>query len=377
LAIKSGAWDYIQKTNSPKEIMLPLMRVIQYREGFQNKKVKKVALDLNGIIGSSNIMKNCYDLLAQAANTNLNVLITGETGTGKELFATAIHRNSDRASKNFVVVDCAALPETLVESLLFGYKKGAFSGAVTQHDGLVKQADGGTLFLDEVGELTPSAQKKFLRVLQERRFRAIGGKEEIEVDFRLIAATNKNLEDMAEKKQFRKDLLFRLKSLHLDLPPLRDHREDITDLALYHTTRLCVHMGTEFKGFSPEFFEAIEAYPWPGNVRELVKALESVLAASLEEPVLFPKHLPQHIRIQISKKFLKPHRPDIVAAADSHMLPAPLPTLKDYRVMTEKKYFETLIHLTKGDIKKSCRIAGISRSGLYAYLNKNRITPTG
>jgi len=195
-------------------------------------------------------LEACLDLVAQIANSRVNVLITGETGTGKENFAKAIHKNSSRAGKNFVVVDCTALPETLVESMLFGHEKGAFTGAEKARVGLIKEADGGTLFLDEVGELPLIVQKDFLRVLQENRFRPLGSNKEIESDFRLVSATNRDLERMVESGQFRKDLFFRLQSVIIELPPLRNRPRDIKDLAIHYVVKLCERYGMETKGFS-------------------------------------------------------------------------------------------------------------------------------
>ncbi len=177
-------------------------------------------------------------MLSQAAQSTFNVIITGETGTGKELFARAIHLNSSRGSGNFVIVDCTALPETLIENILFGHVKGAFTNAYISQDGLIKQADGGTLFLDEIGELPLALQKNFLRVIQEHRFRPVGGKKEVTSDFRLVVATNRNLEDMVQQGLFREDLFFRLRSLVIELPPLRECRDDIKELnsSLYEDT---------------------------------------------------------------------------------------------------------------------------------------------
>jgi two-component system NtrC family response regulator len=217
---------------------LPLIRAIQYQEEKKAGKTK-VALKREGIIGNSLQMKGCFDLLAKAANSITNVLITGETGTGKELFASAIHENSSRANNNFVVVDCTVLPETLVESMLFGYKKGAFTGADRANEGLIIQADGGTLFLDEVGELPLNVQKAFLRVIDEHSFRPLSCKREIKSDFRLVSATNRNLEEMVRRGKFRKDLLFRIRSLVIEPPPLREHTEDIKELAMHYTAKLC------------------------------------------------------------------------------------------------------------------------------------------
>ena len=219
IAIKNGAWDYLQKPLSSKSIHLPINRVLQYRDSLKTAAQITVALKRKGILGGSLLLKNCMDALARSANSDANVLITGETGTGKELFAKALHENSSRAQDNFVVVDCAALPETLVESVLFGHVKGAFTGAEAAQDGLIKQADEGTLFLDEVGELPITVQKKFLRVLQEHRFRPVGGKHEIQSRFRLVAATNRDLTAMVDAHQFRRDLLYRINTSRIHLPP--------------------------------------------------------------------------------------------------------------------------------------------------------------
>lgn len=373
LAIKSGAWDYIQKPSSIEAMTLPLVRALQYREEKKSKK-PPVALKREHIVGNSPHMKRCLDLLAQAADSEASVLITGETGTGKEVFAKAIHANSSRAEKSLVVVDCTALPETLVESVLFGHEKGAFTGADKAHVGLVKQADGGTLFLDEVGELPRSIQKSFLRVLQEHRFRSVGGKREVESHFRLVSATNRDLDHMAQAGQFRKDLLFRLRSFTFELPPLREHAEDIKELAMYHMAKLCERYGTETKGFSPEFFETIGGYGWPGNVRELVSTLESALVSARDEPTLFPKHLPTHIRVQVARASVgKKAR----AEEGSMRVADPSKTiqkLKDVRAaavaQAERRYLQDVVSLTGKNIQEVCRISGLGRARLYGLLKK-------
>ena len=290
LAIKSGAWDYIEKPLSLEQTTLPIVRALQYREE-KRKGGPKTALKRGGIIGTSPQLEACLDHVARAANSDSNVLITGETGTGKELVARAIHQNSPRSRKTFVVVDCAALPGTLVESILFGNEKGAFTGADRAREGLVKHADGGTLFLDEVGELPLLIQKSFLRVIQERQFLPVGAKAEIKVDFRLIAATNRDPDNMVRNNQFRSDLLYRLRTHSIELHPLRDRTSDIKELIFYHLNKLCESYGTETKGFSPEFFEVLMTYEWPGNVRELLNTLEEVLSVARHEPTLFPYHL--------------------------------------------------------------------------------------
>ena len=376
LAIRYGAWDYIQKTTSPREIVLPLKRIIQYREDLEKKPENTVALTLNGIIGNSPSIKACYDLLAKAASSTANVLITGDTGTGKELFSRAIHENSRQRNNRFVVVDCAALPETLVESVLFGHTKGAFTGADTIQEGLVKQADQGTLFLDEIGELPLPIQKVFLRALQEHCFRPVGGKHEVKSDFRLIAATNRNLEEMARAGLFRKDLLYRLKALQIHLPPLAARKEDIIDMAMFYTKKLCDQYGIGIKGFSPEFETCLKRYTWPGNVRELINTLQSVLSISINDHTLLPIHLPIHIRIKSTQLSLPKgnngNGKSRKTKASSGLKPA---SFRETMKMAEEKYLRELITLTNGNIKASCEISNLSRSRLYGLMKEHRISP--
>jgi two-component system NtrC family response regulator len=377
LAIKNGAWDYIEKQSSIKQMELPLVRALQYRKETKHNP-PQVALKLEGISGKSPQMLACYDLLAQAANSEASVLIFGETGTGKELFARAIHNNSPRASGNFVVVDCAALTESLIESALFGHEKGAFTGADRTQTGLIKQADGGTLFLDEVGELPVTMQKAFLRVLQERRFRPLGSKHESESNFRLVAATNRNLEEMVEKGLFRNDLLFRLRSITIELPPLRTRPEDIKDLVLYHTARMCESYGLGPKGFAPEFLQVLGVYDWPGNVRELVNTLDMALAAARHEPTLFPKHLPSKMRIQMARALVGKGSLSQSVTAETASPGAGLPKLREYRDaavnQAEKQYLQNLMTMVAGNIKEACRISGLSQPRLYALLKLHKIS---
>ncbi|HPB38825.1 MAG TPA: sigma-54 dependent transcriptional regulator, partial [Syntrophorhabdus sp.] len=239
LAMKSGVWDFIQKPCSLSSMRLVLTRAIQYREKKGLATKPPVLLKKDNIIGNSPSLRACFDLVAQAAQSDINVLITGETGTGKELFARAIHDNSQRADKSFIVVDCAAMPDNLVESTLFGHEKGAFTGADRSREGLIKLAHRGTLFLDEIGELPPLIQKSFLRVLQEHRFRPIGSSGEEQSDFRLIAATNRKLDRMVANGQFRTDLLFRIQALTIELPPLRERKEDIKELTIHYLRKFC------------------------------------------------------------------------------------------------------------------------------------------
>ena len=372
LAIKFGAWDYIQKPSSMQDMMLPIVRALQYREE-SKARGGAVALDRAGILGDSPRMRACLDLLAQASSSDVNVLITGETGTGKELFAAAIHKNSARSGRSFVVVDCSSLPETLVESTIFGYTKGAFTGAAATRDGLIKQADGGSLFLDEVGELPLTVQKAFLRVLQERRFRPVGSGVEVQSNFRLIAATNRNLQQMVSDGLFRSDLLFRLKSFVIELPALQDRREDIKELVMHYIARHCEQRGIGLKGYSPEFLEALTVYPWPGNVRELLHALEWALSAAYNEPTLFPKHLPEDIRIYLASSSLVKNGSPPTGPLPSLREGDALPFLKDHREMRDRQYLEALMSQTDGSIKDACRISGVSRSRLYELLKRHRL----
>lgn len=373
LALRNGAWDYLQKPFSLQKIKLLLSRILEYREARKENK-PSVLLNREGIIGDSPPIRHCLELVAQAAQNETSVLITGETGTGKELFAYAIHNNSPRRKNSFVVVDCAALPETLIGSVLFGHEKGAFTGADRPHEGLIKQADGGTLFLDEVGELRPSIQKTFLRVLQEHRFRPIGGKKEIESDFRLLTATNRHLAQMVQSGEFRQDLWHRLQSLSIALSPLRERKTDIRELAMVFMTRFCDRHKIATKGFSPEFFEVLSAYDWPGNVRELENTMNSLLTTAGNDPVLFPMHLPIHIRIKVTRDSVK--KEGIILQRpkeDGDGVPT-FPKYKDYRTKTlaeaEKEYFQNLMSLVHGDIKEAGRKSGLSQSRLYALLKK-------
>lgn len=378
LAIKSGAWDYIEKGFSIKEITLSLERALQYRKEKQDvaQSRKSVPLKRDKIIGNSVALNSCLDMVAQSAESDANVFITGETGTGKELFARAVHDNSLRCKENFIVVDCTSLPETLVESLLFGHEKGSFTGAERAQDGLVRQAHKGTLFLDEVGELPMTLQKAFLRVLQEHRFRPLGSNKEVESDFRLIAATNRDLDAMVEEGTFRSDLLFRLRSFIIELPPLRERHEDIRDLTHYYVDRFCDQYDLASKGFSPDFLEMLMRYPWPGNVREFVNTLDRTLATARFDQTLYPKHLPSHIRVQVRRAEME--NDTAVAQGESGHVVRKLPKLQDFRdsvyAEAEKQYLYDLMEITQNDIAEACRISGLSQSRLYALLKKNNIS---
>ncbi len=381
-AIEAGAWEYVIKKPSNKALLHHLAHALKYRiqkvaEGPPHALKHETFRD---IIGSSPQLSTCIDLMAQASKGNAHVLIIGETGTGKELSARAIHNSSNRADRSFVVVDCAALPENLVESILFGYEKGAFTGADTPQDGLVQQADGGTLFLDEVGELPLSAQKSFLRVLQEKTFRKVGGKKHIASDFRIISASNRDLDEQVQKKKFREDLLFRLRAFTIKLPALRERKEDIKELLPYGIAEFCQKQEIERKEYSSDFFDALMQYNWPGNVRELLNAIDRAVTAAHSERILFSKHLPINVRVQLAKsRTVTGTEPDTKQKKDT-LSQRYLPTIGEMRKRTieetEESYLRELMSIAEGDIGKACRISGLSQSRLYALLKRHSITPS-
>jgi two-component system NtrC family response regulator len=342
LAIKNGAWDYLQKPLSRHEITLQVKRALEYHE----KKLRlqsHVNLKRDNIVGKSPALNQCLDQVAACAWTDSTVLLTGETGTGKELFARAIHENSKRANKPFIVVDCASLPEKLIESILFGHVKGAFTGAANNQKGLIEQADGGTLFLDEIGELPLESQKTFLRVLQEKIYRPLGRSQELTSNFRLIAATNRDLSVMVEENMFRNDLFFRLNGFAIHLPSLRERKEDIEKIAMIFIFSACRRENFPVKGVVVETIEALRHYSWPGNVRELKQAVEKAVLADPKAPIIYPIHLPAEIRLnhihsQVSRKQV--HSPDTAETSTANFLDGSgiFLKFKEYEIFTSAKW---------------------------------------
>jgi two-component system NtrC family response regulator len=385
-ALKCGVWDYVIDPR-PEDCLPELLgRALRFHQSKKNdsqgeEQEIRTELSGHGIIGRSKAMQNCLNLAARISQSDANVLITGESGTGKELFAAAIHNFSSRSQKKLTIVDCASLPSTLVESILFGHAKGSFTGADKAQQGLIMQSDGGTLFLDEVGEMPLEIQKKFLRVIQERTYRPVGSNVELKSDFRLIAATNRDLQAMAKEGLFREDLLFRLKTFHLELPPLRNRSSDITELAYYFRDNYCKIRKLKKKKFSPDYLMVLNQYEWPGNVRELFQAIERSITEAQDSTTLYPQHLPMRIRVQVTrKKLLNQGKtdPGAVKIDVGGQHPQTMVSLKEARdraiEIEEKKYLERLLAFTDGNIKKCCEISELSRSRLYDLLKKYQLS---
>jgi DNA-binding NtrC family response regulator len=277
-AMRLGAYDYINKPFRTEELLLTLKRAREEadlrREVAQLRRRASEKGPGSKMVGRSAPMQRLFDLMERVAPTRATVLITGETGTGKELVARGVHDLSDRARRPFVAINCSALPETLLESELFGHMKGSFTGAIQSKRGLFEEAGGGTLFLDEISTVSSAIQVKLLRVLQERKVKRVGGREQIPVDFRLIAATNRNLAELVESGEFREDLFYRLNVFPIDVPDLRSRREDIPVLANYFRLRFAEENGVEPPDIPPETLSRMMAYDWPGNVRELENFIE-------------------------------------------------------------------------------------------------------
>lgn len=279
-AIKAGAYDYITKPFQAEEILLVLRRAIEYqrlnRQNATMRKQLKTKYRFDNIISDHSKMRAIFELVEKVSDSDSNVLIYGESGTGKELIARALHYNSYRQDKPLIPINCGAIPEELLESELFGYEKGAFTGAISSRIGRFELAHGGTIFLDEIGEMSPALQVKLLRVLQEREFERVGGTRTVKIDVRIIAATNKDLESMVDKQQFREDLFYRLNVIPISLPALRERHTDVNILASHFIARFNAEKKRDIKGITPEALQRLYSYHWPGNVRELENVIERI-----------------------------------------------------------------------------------------------------
>jgi two-component system response regulator HydG len=280
-AMKIGAFDYVQKPFEIEEMEVKIEKALEVKRVKTDleylRGTQQDLYDFERIVGSSPALQRVLDIVKKVAKSNTTVLIRGETGTGKELIAGAIHHNSLRASRNFVKVNCAALQENLLESELFGHEKGAFTGADKQRIGRFEQADGGTMFLDEIGDMSPSTQAKILRVLQEHEFERLGGTRTLRVDVRLIAATNRDLSAMVQSGHFREDLYYRLNVVSIEMPPLRERKDDIVPLANTFIKRFASELKKKIDGLDPEAQKLLMRYNWPGNIRELENTIERAI----------------------------------------------------------------------------------------------------
>jgi len=295
-AMKLGAFDYVAKPYELDEIRMVIQRALEYQqlqsENITLKKQLKKKYSFENIIGFAKPMQDVFRLIEKVADSDSTVLIQGESGTGKELVARAIHYNSDRKDRYLIPVNCGAIPETLLESELFGHVKGAFTGATTNRIGRFEAANGGTLFLDEIGDMSPTLQVKVLRVIQEQEFEPVGSTKTRKVDVRIIAATNQDLENKVAEREFREDLFYRLSVIPIHIPPLRDRVEDIAPLANYFLESFSRQKGREIKPFENDVLDILQQYDWPGNVRELENLIERLVILS-ETGSIRPDDLPE------------------------------------------------------------------------------------
>ena len=358
-AIKIGAHDYLTKPLDFERLRLTMSRALDHRQVEEEKEGarsrKREGLDTGGIIGRSSVMQELLEMISFVAPTEATVLITGESGTGKELIASALHHNSTRKEGPFVKVNCAALVETLLEAELFGHEKGAFTGADRKRDGKFVQADSGTLFLDEIGETSPAMQVKLLRVLQEQELQRIGGQEVIEVDVRLLAATNKILEDEVKAGRFREDLYYRLNVVSLHVPSLKERREDIPLLAEHFLKLYGEKNNRNITGITPGCMDILIHYPWPGNVRELENAMERGVIL-MRGDYLDEESLPIPI-----KKWAQEESGDITAGMEG--LPSSLEE-------AEKMVILKTLDEVDGNKSEAARRLGITRKTLQSKLAK-------
>lgn len=356
-ALKLGAFDYLIKPLDLDEVKLTLIKTLDYHKlKTENKSLKKrlsIEFSFSKIIGNSKKMLELFEVLALAAPSDTTMLILGESGTGKELIVNAIHQNSTRVNKPFIKVNCAALSDNLLESELFGHEKGAFTGAHARRLGRFEQAHGGTLFLDEIGDMSPITQTKILRVLQEGEFERVGGEKTIKVDVRIIAATNKNLEEEVKKNNFRLDLFYRLSVVPVNVPPLRDRKEDIPLLAEYFIKKYAEKNQQHIRKISPQVIDLFMRYSWPGNIRELENVIQRAVILCKED-TLMPEVLPAAFKN--------------LTNIQSHNSVDSLVGLSIKEV--EKELILRTLKQTNHNITRTAEILGITRRGLQYKLNE-------
>jgi DNA-binding NtrC family response regulator len=369
-AVKEGAFDYLPKPFTANQLRVAVDRALRQRElRLENRNLRQQlqeTLGLESIIGRSPAMVHIFELIKKAARSEANILVLGESGTGKELVARAIHANSERASQPFVPVDCASLPEHLLESELFGHEKGAFTGAVKTKSGLIEMADRGTLFLDEIGELPLALQSKFLRALQERKIRRVGGTGLLDVDMRVVSATNRDLREEVAKGRFREELYYRINVIAIELPPLRERAGDVPLLA--HAFLKKYARGQPLT-LDEAALAALEAYAWPGNVRELQNVIERACVLT-DGTAVRPRDLPDYV-------FRRQRAPDARPAPAADCLgpqsrtDLPLKQAKEQWMETlEGSYLRELLERHRGNISAAAKAAGIDRKTFHRLINK-------
>ena len=353
-AMKRGAYSYLTKPFDPGDLLLQIERALENRrlasEIERLKGLLEERYDFANIVARSEKMQRVLEVVSRIAKMDSTVFIHGESGTGKELIAKAIHLASERKNKSFIAINCAALPETLLESELFGHEKGAFTGAIRSKKGLFTQAHEGTIFLDEIGDLSLSTQGKLLRVLQEQQFYPIGSEKPIEVNARVIVATNKNLEDQVKQGLFREDLFYRIHVIPVYLPPLRERKEDIPPLVEYFLKKFSQQMKKEVKGLTPMAMQRLMLYEWPGNVRELENIMEYAVAMT-NHNIITEEFTLQTKAALIPDEALKP--------------------LKKARDTFERGYLIRLLQICGGNVSKAARLAGKYRADFYELLKKH------
>ncbi len=364
-AMSLGAANFVPKPFTPDHLLIVIERALEERSLRRENRNLREQLSrqysFDNIIGKSAGMVQVFESIRKIADTDISVLISGASGTGKELIAQSIHAHSRRAGHPFVPINCGALPENLVESEIFGYEKGAFTGAAKPKPGLLEEANGGTFFMDEVGELPQALQVKFLRVLEDGRFRRLGSNQEQEVDVRLVCATNRDLEQHVEEGEFREDLFYRINTFPIHLPPLRERRDDIPLLSEHYLHRFAEKNGKEVTTISPEAMHMLMAHEWRGNVRELQNVIERALVLASGDTIL-PQDLPHAVST-----------PDI-SHADDHpgfYLHLPFKEAKERLVEDfERRYIADVLKRFKGNISRSAEQVGIDRRSLHRLLAK-------
>jgi two-component system response regulator GlrR len=368
-AMRRGAYSYLTKPFEPGDLLMQIERALENRKlNSEIKRLKELLderFDFANIVARSAKMRSILDVVTRIAKLDSTVHIHGESGTGKELIAKAIHLASDRKDKAFVALNCAALPETLLESELFGHEKGAFTGAVKSTKGLFTQAHGGTLFLDEIGDMPLSTQSKLLRVLQERQFYPVGSEVPTEVDVRVIVATNKDLEEQVRKGLFRDDLFYRIHVIPILLPPLRERKEDIVPLVEYFFRKFSQQMKKDVKGLTPEALRKLMMHDWPGNVRELENTIEYAVAMTQKDMVTEDFVLQGKPGAAERGQGISQEKPGV---ANEGLRP-----LKDARDAFERDYLVQVLSMTEGNVSQAAKLAGKYRADFYDLLKKHEL----